>query len=1344
MKIKHLLIGLFAVAATVACKQDELVETPSLEVSQESLELTATEAEASFDVTSNVAWTATADQDWVSLDPASGDASKKAVAVTVTAEDNTATEARTATVTVKAGDLTKTVALTQAAAEAEDPGTNPTVPEVTELYMLGQACDTGWAIDQMTAFELVDGLWVWEGNLKPDDGEGDSEVFCFMPQKVSGQWWPRFIPNADATAVTYTEEEIPNTYQVESDGYYKITVDPVTLAMTIERLSDRQAFVPQVTELYVLGDAVDTGWSLDHMPAFENNNGVFTWTGHLKANARYRFPMQRNYWPCLCATTDGSTVNYGINDPDETHYPIPQAGVWTITINLTNWASRSISFELVEADPETEPSYTVAGTFVSAEGYWKEAGAAGLMALEGDYYVAKGLDFKWRSSCYDDSANENWFEFKVVETGTWNGVGASGEHVANTAIDVTWGGGNINLHSPEGVYDVYFDEANLKVWVMKAGYAPGDEVPEDEQPEQPTITYVVAGTIDGDKWNNAGEKGRMTLEGDYYVAKNLTFATSHELYGDNKNFIEFKILHFGTWDCYGQVEAGNKSANTEIAVKWGGDNIAVAAPAGNYDVYFDKTNLKVWFMKSGYAPGDEVPEDEQPEEPQNPDYQVSELYMLGPGSDVGWNLGLITPFKKVDDVWVWEGNLYPNEQFRFQLAKDNQWAPSLTPSNDGKSVYRTEGQNSDYCVESAGFYKVTVNPLTGALDVEKLGDSRAKSLIYELFLIGTAVPAHGGEWLLQKDHPFTNVDGVFTWEGELVPGSIRPVPHVFDWKPTIQKKTDTELELVYDYSTSDITIAEAGKYTLVINAKDSDNITYTLTKHEEPKPEPVLTLAANEASVAADATSYEVALTANCAWTAIASEGVTVDPANGEGDAAVTLAFAANEVTSPVTHTVTFSAGEDVTAVLTLTQAAAIPVGISSIKDKITSATEVAFTAKLEDAIVTYVNGKNAYIQDADAGILIYQDGHGLVAGNKINGVISGKATSYNNLREITSVDLSSATIESGAEIPVTEITVADLLADGGYDKYESMRVKVVNVEVIIANSKVAQGENSCDLYMKNKSAVGYDQYSLVTVTAYPGKYNSTIQLNVWEDAEFLGISRTVLTGFGDIEVPVGEKKANKATASSGATVVYTSSSESVASVDQDGNVTGVAEGTATVTVRVDAYNGYPAAEATYKVTVLPAGTEVAKAWTLVTNVSALAAGDKIIIVATNTNQALSEVQNTNNRGQVAVAKSDNTVTFDTAVQEITLEAGTVDGTFAFNVGESNYLYAASSSNNYLKTGTKKNENASWKIEIASSGVATVKAQGTNTRNWLRHNSTNGLFACYSSGQNDVSIYKYQ
>ena len=121
MKIKHLLLGMLAMASIVACKQDEPLATPELNVDKEAVTLTATAGEATFNVTSNQDWTATADADWVSLEPASGAASKDAVAVKVTAEDNEATEARTATVTVKAGELTKTVALTQAGTE-EVPG----------------------------------------------------------------------------------------------------------------------------------------------------------------------------------------------------------------------------------------------------------------------------------------------------------------------------------------------------------------------------------------------------------------------------------------------------------------------------------------------------------------------------------------------------------------------------------------------------------------------------------------------------------------------------------------------------------------------------------------------------------------------------------------------------------------------------------------------------------------------------------------------------------------------------------------------------------------------------------------------------------------------------------------------------------------------------------------------------------------------------------------------------------------------------------------------------------------------------------------------------------------------
>ena len=146
--------------------------------------------------------------------------------------------------------------------------------------------------------------------------------------------------------------------------------------------------------------------------------------------------------------------------------------------------------------------------------------------------------------------------------------------------------------------------------------------------------------------------------------------------------------------------------------------------------------------------------------------------------------------------------------------------------------------------------------------------------------------------------------------------------------------------------------------------------------------------------------------------------------------------------------------------------------------------------------------------------------------------------------------------------------------------------------------------------------------------------------------------------------------------------------------------------------------------------------------WTLVTNAADLKAGDQVVIAASASNYALGTTQNTNNRAAVSVTKGTNTITIGDDVQIITLETGKVANTFAFNTGSKGYLYAASSSANNLKTNTTLDNNGSWAISITSEGVATIKAQGSYTRNWIRHNSSSAIFSCYSSGQNDVAIYK--
>ena len=148
--------------------------------------------------------------------------------------------------------------------------------------------------------------------------------------------------------------------------------------------------------------------------------------------------------------------------------------------------------------------------------------------------------------------------------------------------------------------------------------------------------------------------------------------------------------------------------------------------------------------------------------------------------------------------------------------------------------------------------------------------------------------------------------------------------------------------------------------------------------------------------------------------------------------------------------------------------------------------------------------------------------------------------------------------------------------------------------------------------------------------------------------------------------------------------------------------------------------------------------------WELVTDASTLAAGDRIVIAAAGYDYAMGDnSSNGEYRIRTAITKNENKIAITNDVQIIILKEGTKTNTFAFNVDDS-YLYASSSSSNQLKTKSTLDNNGSWSITIANGGVATIKAQGDKTRNWIRYNanSTQERFSCYGSGQSDVVIYK--
>ena len=145
--------------------------------------------------------------------------------------------------------------------------------------------------------------------------------------------------------------------------------------------------------------------------------------------------------------------------------------------------------------------------------------------------------------------------------------------------------------------------------------------------------------------------------------------------------------------------------------------------------------------------------------------------------------------------------------------------------------------------------------------------------------------------------------------------------------------------------------------------------------------------------------------------------------------------------------------------------------------------------------------------------------------------------------------------------------------------------------------------------------------------------------------------------------------------------------------------------------------------------------------YTLVTDISELSSGDRIIIVAKNESVALSTTQNTNNRAPVSVNKTDNGIEHNDAMEIITLVEGFSEGTFGFEVEPGRYLHSGTGDNNHLKTTTTLDDYSSWNISI-NSDVATIKTNTEGNRNWLRYNTNNNIFSCYGSGQTDVCIYK--
>ena len=261
---------------------------------------------------------------------------------------------------------------------------------------------------------------------------------------------------------------------------------------------------------------------------------------------------------------------------------------------------------------------------------------------------------------------------------------------------------------------------------------------------------------------------------------------------------------------------------------------------------------------------------------------------------------------------------------------------------------------------------------------------------------------------------------------------------------------------------------------------------------------------------------------------------------------------------------------------------------------------------ELKDAVVTYADSRKAYIQDETAGLYVFGSNK-LKAGTKLNGVVAAQLALWNGLYElkVDGGEFDNVEVTNDVEIPVQEAAVAELHQN--FARYESMRVKVVDAMVTSSfndkNGEIEQNGEKIALRAADESITA-DVQATVDVTGYPGLYNSTKQLNVilQEDiaVKTTGKTQATLTFDSDTySVNVGESLTVKATTNSSASVIYSSSDKTIATVDENtGEVqAGNKVGTVTITATVTENDEYTGATATCTVNVVdPSALPEAKA----------------------------------------------------------------------------------------------------------------------------------------------------
>ncbi len=534
-----------------------------------------------------------------------------------------------------------------------------------KLWVVGSY--NGWAHDTSNQFifDFAGTDVVYQGMIDFGEDHASNEF------KITGGAWGTdehsmngaHDPEAKTISLVAGGGDNINVYQAKR--FYHLTFDRA-LTLTADVSFD---------QIGVIGGFND--WGADVVMNFNKSKQRFYADVEFAADTEFKFRLDADWTISYGLGADGFlTSDNGANIP-------AKAGNYRVYLNMNNFGE--ITYELVagmygkdepvaggttEPEPEPEPTPFVGWGLIGGFNGW---GGDLALTSDGTYYVVKGVELEG--------------ELKFRKDADWAvnfGLAEGAEFVANEEIAMAQDGANINV--PAGTYDVYLDEANAKAWFITDGsYPGGGAAPEASE-------WGVVGVVNG--WNAPDITMYKTATEGLFVAYNVAMPDGG-----------FKIRANGQWNDdanYGLEKAGAVEVDHVYDLVCGGGSGDMTLVAGNYDIWFDLTNSKVYIMTPGKPISEAVEGGAATPEPEP---EVTAWYLVGNFN--GWTVADANyQFAKEGDWYVFKGFTADGQGVKLNAGNwDVNRGGVFVAANEAIAIE----QNGADMMVAAGTYDVYMN-----------------------------------------------------------------------------------------------------------------------------------------------------------------------------------------------------------------------------------------------------------------------------------------------------------------------------------------------------------------------------------------------------------------------------------------------------------------------------------------------------------------------------------------------------------------------------------------------------------------------------------------------------------